>query len=37
MRKVLKDLEPKGITEQQVRAQMGELLAAAIEQIKKSG
>jgi hypothetical protein len=36
-RKVLKDLEPKGITEQQVRAQMTELLAAAIEQIKKSG
>ncbi len=36
-RKVLKDLEPKGITEQQIRAQMTELLAAAIEQIKKSG
>jgi hypothetical protein len=36
-RKVLNDLQPKGITEQQVRAQMGELLAAAIEQIKKSG
>ena len=35
--KVIKDLEPKGITEQQVRAQMTELLAAAIEQIKKSG
>jgi hypothetical protein len=37
VRKVLKDLEPKGISEQQVRAQMTELLAAAIEQIKKSG
>ena len=28
MRKVLKDLQPKGITEEQVRAQMTELLAA---------
>jgi hypothetical protein len=37
MRKVLKDLQPKGVTEQQVRAQMAELLTAAIEQIKKSG
>ena len=37
VRKVLKDLQPKGITEQQVRAQMAELLTAAIEQIKKSG
>jgi hypothetical protein len=37
VRKVFKDLEPKGVTEQQVRAQMTELLAAAIEQIKKSG
>ncbi|HMA56719.1 MAG TPA: ATPase inhibitor subunit zeta, partial [Pseudolabrys sp.] len=37
MRKVAKDLEPKGISEQQIRAQMTELLAAAIEQIKKSG
>jgi len=37
VRKVLKDLQPKGITEQQVRAQMTELLAAAVEQFKKSG
>lgn len=36
-RKVTKDLQPKGITEQQVRAQMTELLAQAVEQIKKSG
>jgi hypothetical protein len=36
-RKVLKDLQAKGITEQQIHAQMTELLAAAIEQIKKSG
>jgi hypothetical protein len=35
--KVVKDLQPKGITEQQVRAQMTELLAQAVEQIKKSG
>src|ERR1044071_9597387 len=37
LRKVAKDLQPKGVTEQHVRAQMTELLAAAIEQIKKSG
>ena len=37
MRKVAKDLQPKGVTEQQVRAQMTELLAEAVEQIKKSG
>src|SRR5262245_16921931 len=37
LRKVTKDLQPKGITEQQVRAQMSELLAQAVEQIKKSG
>src|SRR4249920_1662499 len=37
LRKVAKDLQPKGITEQQVRAQMTELLAQAVEQIKKSG
>jgi hypothetical protein len=36
-RKVLNDLQAKGVTEQQVRAQMSELLAAAVEQIKKSG
>lgn len=35
--KVVKDLQPKGITEQQIRAQMTELLARAVEQIKKSG
>ena len=37
LRKVSKDLQPKGVTEQQVRAQMTELLAQAVEQIKKSG
>lgn len=37
LRKVSKDLQPKGITEQQIRAQMTELLAQAVEQIKKSG
>lgn len=35
--KVVKDLQPKGITEQQIRAQMTELLAQAVDQIKKSG
>ena len=35
--KVVKDLQPKGITEPQVRAQMTELLVQAVEQIKKSG
>ncbi len=35
--KVLKDLQPKGITEQQVRTQMAELLTEAVAQIKKSG
>lgn len=35
--KVVKDLQPKGITEQQIRAQMTELLAQAVAQIKKSG
>jgi hypothetical protein len=37
MRKVVKDLQSKGITEPQIRAQMTELLAAAVEQVKKSG
>ena len=37
LRKVVKDLQPKGITEPEIRAQMNELLAQAIEQIKKSG
>ena len=36
VRKLVKDLQPKGITEQQIRAQMAELLAQAVEQIKKS-
>jgi hypothetical protein len=35
--KVIKDLEPKGITEQQIRTRMTELLAEAVAQIKKSG
>jgi hypothetical protein len=37
LRKVSKDLQPKGVTEQQIREQMTELLSQAIEQIKKSG
>ena len=37
LRKVAKDLLPKGVTEQQIRAQMTELLAQAVEQFKKSG
>jgi hypothetical protein len=37
LRKVVKDLEGKGVGEAQVRAQMVELLGQAIEQIKKSG
>jgi hypothetical protein len=36
-RKVANDLQPNGITEQQVRAQMTDLLAEAVNQIKKSG
>jgi hypothetical protein len=35
--KLLKDLQPKGVTEQQVRTRMAELLTEAIAQIKKSG
>jgi hypothetical protein len=35
--KLIKDLQPKGITEQQIRAQMTEMLAEAVVQIKKSG
>jgi hypothetical protein len=35
--KVAKDLKPKGIGEQQIRAQMTELLNQAVAQIKKSG
>ena len=37
LRKVAKDLQAKGISEQQIRAQMNELLGKAIEQIKASG
>jgi len=37
LRKVAKDLEPKGITEQQIRTRMTELLNEAVAQIKKSG
>jgi hypothetical protein len=37
VRKLLKDLQPKGITEQQIRTRMTELLAEAVAQIKKSG
>jgi hypothetical protein len=37
MHKVAKDLQPNGVTEEQVRAQMTELLAEAVAQIKKSG
>jgi hypothetical protein len=35
--KLLKDLQPKGITEQQIRSKMTELLSEAVVQIKKSG
>jgi hypothetical protein len=37
VRKVVKDLADKGVTEELVRTMMAELLAQAIEQIKKSG
>jgi hypothetical protein len=37
LRKVVKDLQPKNVSEQDVRAKMAELLGQAIEQIKKSG
>ena len=37
LRKVTTDLQAKGVTEQQIRAQMTELLAQAVEQFKKSG
>jgi hypothetical protein len=36
-RKVAKDLQGKGVTDQQIRTQMTELLEQAIEQVKKSG
>ena len=35
--KLIKDLQPKGITEQQIRTRMAELLSEAVAQIKKSG
>lgn len=34
MRKVAKDLEGKGVDEQQVRAKMNELLAQAVQQVQ---
>jgi hypothetical protein len=37
LRKVVKDLEPKGVTEQQIRTQMDQFLSEAVAQIKKSG
>ena len=37
LRKIAKDLQAKDVTEQNIRAQMTELLGTAIEQIKKSG
>jgi len=35
--KVIRDLQPKGVTEEQIRTQMVELLAQAVAEIKKSG
>src|SRR4029453_14900769 len=37
LRKVSKDLQPKGVTEQQIRARMTELLTQAVSQSKKRG
>lgn len=37
LHKLAKDLAAKGVSEQQIRAQMNEMLAQAVEQIKKSG
>ncbi len=37
LHKVAKDLQGKGMDEQQIRAKMNELLDVAIEQVKKSG
>jgi hypothetical protein len=34
LHKVVRDLEGKGVTEQQIRAQMSELLAVAVQQIQ---
>jgi hypothetical protein len=36
-RKVVNDLAPKGVGEAEIRAQMGTLLAQAVDAIKKSG
>jgi hypothetical protein len=35
--KLLKDLQPKGVSEQQIRTRMTELLTEAVAQIKKTG
>jgi len=37
VRKLVKDLDGTGINEAEIRAKMSELLALAIEQVKKSG
>jgi hypothetical protein len=37
VRKVVKDLAGKGVGEPEIRAKMSELLAQAVEQVKKSG
>ncbi len=37
VRKLMADLAGKGVTEQQIRAQMNELLVQAVAQVKKSG
>lgn len=37
LKKVVKDLEGKGVTEAQIRARMNELLAQAVAQIQASG
>ncbi len=37
VRKLMADLAGKGVTEQQIRAQMSELLAQAVAQVQKSG
>jgi len=37
VRKLLEDLQPKSVTEQQIRTRMTELLAEAVAQTKKSG
>jgi len=35
--KLLKDLQPKGLSEQQIRTRMTELLTEAVAQVKKTG